>query len=214
MPTRRTFYTILGAGLLAAGAALAVPHTFEPNTPLSAGKMNANFEALEARIAALEGAREIPAGTVTAFAGGGDSPPSGWLWCDGQAVSKNEFPDLFAAIGTVHGGTGNPMFQVPDYRGLFLRGLDEGAGRDAQTGRELGSVQADAFQGHWHVHAYKLAGVAFEGAGVSVPHWEYSQAGSDTNSIQDPVEDGRNGAPRVATETRPKNAAVRYLIKY
>lgn len=195
----------------------AVPNPFEGGKPISASAMNQNFADLDQRLSALESnvdaPPQVPAGAVTAFAG--SALPEGWLWCDGQGVSKNEFPALFAAIGTTYGGTGSPMFNVPDYRGRFLRGLDEGAGRDPDSGsRELGSVQGDAFQGHWHVHSYKFRSMAPAGNEVSVPHWEYTAAGTDTNSIQNAVSDGSNGTPRVAVETRPSNIAVKYIIKH
>lgn len=214
---------LIGVGLiglvltLAAVAFAAVPNPFESGQPISASAMNQNFVDLDQRLSELESnvdaPPQVPAGAVTAFAG--SVLPEGWLWCDGQGVSKNEFPALFAAIGTTYGGTGSPMFNVPDYRGRFLRGLDEGAGRDPDSGsRELGSVQGDAFQGHWHVHSYKLSGKAPTGNEVSIPHWDYAAAGTDTNSIQNAVSDGSNGTPRVAAETRPSNIAVKYIIKH
>jgi len=200
---------------LVTGVTVALSLTsFESGKPISASSVNENFRELEQRIAQLEGFREVPAGTVIAFAGADAAPPNGWLWCDGQAVSKNEFPELFAALGTSYGGTGNPMFQVPDYRGRFLRALDEGAGRDPDGGRALGSEQGDAFQAHWHRHSYKMQAKAAQGNYTGVPHWQYSEAGGDNDSIRDAVAAGSGGAPRTASETRPINIAVRYCIKY
>jgi microcystin-dependent protein len=76
----------------------------------------------------------IPAGSVIAYAGpiGGNIPlPSGWLLCDGTAVSRTTFAALFHAIGTSAGaGDGSTTFNLPDYRGFFLRGLSDGSGRD------------------------------------------------------------------------------------
>jgi microcystin-dependent protein len=55
----------------------------------------------------------------------------GWLPADGSAVSRIVFADLFAVIGTTHGhGDAVTTFNLPDYRGRFLRGVDGGAGRD------------------------------------------------------------------------------------
>lgn len=204
----------VAAGLITGISAALSLTSFESGRPISATTMNENFRELEQRIAQLEASKEVPPGTVIAFAGAGQAPPEGWLWCDGQAVSKNEFPGLFAALGTSYGGTGNPMFQVPDYRGRFLRGLDEGAGRDPDAGRALGSEQADAFQSHWHKHSYKLQAKAATGNYTSVAHWQYSGAGEDNDSIRDAVAAGSGGTPRTASETRPVNIAVRYCIKY
>jgi microcystin-dependent protein len=62
-----------------------------------------------------------PAGTIIAFAGA--TPPSGWLLCNGSAISRTTYSALFSAIGTAHGqGDGSATFNLPDYRGQFLRG--------------------------------------------------------------------------------------------
>jgi microcystin-dependent protein len=63
----------------------------------------------------------VPPGSVQAFAG--TAPPSDWLICDGRTVSRTTYSDLFEAIGTSHGiGDGSTTFNLPDYRGMFLRG--------------------------------------------------------------------------------------------
>ncbi len=70
-------------------------------------------------------------GTVMAYAG--PTAPDGWLLCDGMAVSSKDFPALFAVIGNAHGDGGDgegPLFNLPDYRGRFLRGVDGEADRD------------------------------------------------------------------------------------
>ncbi len=67
----------------------------------------------------------VPAGVVVPFAG--DVVPNGWLLCDGSTVSSNDFPALFNAIGEAHGDGGDGpdgLFDLPDYRGRFLRGVD------------------------------------------------------------------------------------------
>ena len=70
----------------------------------------------------------VPVGAVNAFAGNGD--PSGWLICDGRSLMKTDYPNLYAVIGSSHGSVDNDHFNIPDYRGRFLRGRDAGAGRD------------------------------------------------------------------------------------
>lgn len=63
----------------------------------------------------------IPSGVVFPFAG--NAAPYGYLICDGRAISRSEYPQLFLAIGTSHGiGDGSTTFNLPDYRGNFLRG--------------------------------------------------------------------------------------------
>ena len=67
----------------------------------------------------------VPAGAVSAFAGTNlTTPPTGWFFCDGSAVSRTTYAALFAAIGTAYGaGDGSTTFHLPDYRGMFLRGI-------------------------------------------------------------------------------------------
>ena len=78
-------------------------------------------EVESARCSAVSEAR-MPAGCVTAFAGSG-TVPAGWFVCDGHEVSRGEHPELFAAIGVTYGdGDGSTTFNLPDFRGRFLRG--------------------------------------------------------------------------------------------
>lgn len=61
--------------------------------------------------------------------------------CDGRALSRTTYSELFALLGTAFGaGDGTTTFNIPDYRGLFLRGWDGGSNRD--TGRIYGQIQS------------------------------------------------------------------------
>jgi microcystin-dependent protein len=95
--------------------------------------------------------------------GSGTPAPVGWLFCDGSQVSRTTYADLFAVIGTSHGsGDGVSTFNLPDYQGTFLRGVDNGTGRDPDTGNRttmnaggnsgdaVGSVETSAFASHSH----------------------------------------------------------------
>jgi tail collar domain len=162
----------------------------------------------------------VPPGTVVAFAG--SQAPEGWMFCDGRPLDKNDlrYKRLFDAIGTSYGGDANPNFQIPDYRGLFLRGVDDGAKRDpdvgtrtamgrngtGNSGNSVGSYEGDQFASHSHAtqgyHLEAKGGGGFDGAGF------------DTNSNRDhPMTHwyGTNGAG--GAETRPKNVTVYYMIK-
>lgn len=76
-------------------------------------------------------------------------PPKGWLKCNGEVVSRTQYAALFAAIGTRFGtGNGSTTFALPDLRGEFVRGWDDGRGIDA--GRVLGSTQAGQNASHIH----------------------------------------------------------------
>lgn len=85
----------------------------------------------------------IPPGTVIHVCTA--SAPAGWLKANGAAVSRSTYATLFAAIGTTFGaGDGSTTFTLPDLRGEFIRGCDDGRGVDA--GRAIGTAQTDALQ--------------------------------------------------------------------
>lgn len=69
------------------------------------------------------------------------TPPNGWLVCDGSAVSRTTYSDLYSVIGTTFGkGDGSTTFNLPDLRGEFIRGWSNNrAGID--MGRTFGSAQ-------------------------------------------------------------------------
>lgn len=75
---------------------------------------------------------DIPLGTIMPFAGITTSEVElNWILCDGKMVSNlGEFKNLFDAIGFAHGGNNPQEFRLPDYRGLFLRGISEPGGKD------------------------------------------------------------------------------------
>lgn len=89
----------------------------------------------------------LPAGAIQLFAMG--TVPTGWLECNGSAVSRTTYANLFAAIGETYGaGNGTTTFNLPDLRGQFVRGWDNGRGVD--PGRAVGSQQNSANQAHTH----------------------------------------------------------------
>lgn len=93
-------------------------------------------------------ANATPSGVVMDYAGG--SAPSGWLLCDGSAISRNTYADLFTAIGTTFGsGDGVTTFNLPDLRGRTIAGKDDMGGTAANritsggsgiTGTTLGAA--------------------------------------------------------------------------
>ena len=89
----------------------------------------------------------LPSGVMMDYAG--TSAPTGWLMCDGRAVLRSAYPELFLSIGTSYGvGDGVTTFNLPDFRGRFTRYNDNmgtvagAAGRD--VGRVHGSTQGQA----------------------------------------------------------------------
>ena len=158
-----------------------------------------------------------PFGTVLSFAG--PNPPTGYLPCDGREVSKDDYPDLFAAIGTSWGGDGNPNFRLPDLRGRFLRGWDNGTGNDpdaatraalysGNTGDNIGSYQADVFRSHNHDANFKLGAEPGNGGTNSTINAAGGTGANTRRWIAD-----RHIINNGGSETRPKNAYVYFIIK-
>jgi microcystin-dependent protein len=86
-----------------------------------------------------------------------ESPPYGWLKCNGEEVSRTEYAALYAAIGTRFGtGDGTDTFNLPDLRGEFVRGWDDERGIDAD--RVLGTAQAGQNASHTHNATAATAG--------------------------------------------------------
>ncbi|WP_175868723.1 phage tail protein [Bartonella gabonensis] len=91
--------------------------------------------------------KRLPSGLIGPFAM--ERLPDGWLLCDGQAYSRSTYRALFDAIGTIWGdGDGVATFNVPDFRGMFLRGLDHERGLDPW--RSFASQQACSLKAHEH----------------------------------------------------------------
>jgi len=84
-------------------------------------------------------------------------PPKGWLKCNGDIVSRTQYAALFAAIGTRFGaGNGSTTFALPDLRGEFVRGWDDG--RKVDNARVLGSAQAGQNLSHTHTASAAATG--------------------------------------------------------
>jgi hypothetical protein len=167
-----------------------------------------------------------PAGSIIAF--GGTTAPAGWLICDGSSyATTGQYAILYAAVGNAFGGIGG-YFNVPDFRGVFLRGAN-GTRSDATadpdkntriasntggiTGNNVGSLQDDAFQGHRHEVNIILNGQA--GSNQFNPRSDLNSWYWDAGDImRNAITDGTNGVPKVSSETRPKNVYVNYIIKY
>ena len=166
-----------------------------------------------AAVLASLGVQLSPPGQVAAFARA--TAPTGWLKANGAAVSRTTYNALFAAIGTTFGvGNGSSTFNLPDMRGEFARGLDDGRGVDA--GRALGSAQTDAFQGHTHGPLANLLGGG--SSNNTIDSTVTSSGGSSASPLVntnagDPIATGSFGTPRTASETRPRNVALLYCIK-
>lgn len=151
---------------------------------------------------AIQSYSYVPAGAIMAFAM--NSAPSGWLKCDGSLVLRSTYQALFLAIGTTYGiGNGTTTFKLPDYRGVFLRGIDDGKGLD--NNRQFGNYQSDELKAHTHNVSYmnRASGSEIDNqTPVLLAETAYSIVSGQTST---------NATTGV--ETRPKNYSVLYCIK-
>ena len=139
----------------------------------------------------------VDVGQVAAFST--NTAPSGWFVANGAAVSRTTYAVLFDKIGTAFGaGDGVTTFNLPDLREDFIRG--------ASATRAVATREADAFQGHEHGtnDSANAGGGGYPGAGSS-SMWRVSEAITQKTGFS---------LPRVADETRPRNVALLFCIKY
>ena len=155
-------------------------------------------------------------GSIVAYTA--NTVPSGYLECNGAAVSRTDFSALFAIISDDFGpGNGSSTFNLPDLRGEFIRGWDHGAGNDPDvltrtdrgdgvTDDRIGTKQASALESH--THAFPSIQFQVEtGSGLS------DNGGDQRGNINmNTLTLGSTGDG--TGETRPRNIYMMYLIKF
>lgn len=166
-----------------------------------------------------------PPGQIIAVAQ--NTAPAGYLKANGALVSRTTYAALFAAIGTTFGvGDGSTTFGLPDLRGEFMRGWDDGRGID--SGRVFGSAQTDSNQGHKHVSPVNdtLATLSLQLARGASPSWPYSSASigvAGCNTVNVNVTNPTSGEDQwlytgpdvyISGESRPRNIALLMCIKF
>lgn len=138
-----------------------------------------------------------PVGTVIYHAA--SSPPAGFLKANGAAVSRTTYSKLFSVIGTVYGaGDGSTTFNLPDLRGEFIRGFDDGKGID--SGRVIGSTQ----------NSTKFRQATSAAAAVAISERENETSG---NAFRNTAGAGSTG-DYIDFDIRPRNVALLACIKY
>ncbi|EFL9510284.1 TPA: tail fiber protein [Escherichia coli] len=116
------------------------------------------------------------------------TPPTGWLKCNGAPFFAEEYPKLAKAY---------PTLKLPDLRGEFIRGWDDGRGVD--SGRAILSTQSHSIQAHDHIVYFRVNGV------------------TTSSGVDDVMKYGdANPRPTSSTggnETRPRNIAFNYIVR-
>lgn len=151
--TATTLATARTIALTGAVTGTATAFNGSANIAIATTGMNVGHAGVVGRLDAVNGG--VPVGTLIHHAG--HTAPAGCLRVNGAAVSRTTYADLFAVIGTTYGaGNGSTTFNLPEGRGVFLRGLDDGRGID--PGRVLGSAQASQNLNHQHAGSTYGAG--------------------------------------------------------
>ena len=170
----------------------------------------------------------VPTGSVHQMAT--TTAPSGYLKCNGDAISRTTYADLFAIIGTTWGaGDGSTTFNVPDLRGEFVRGWDDSRGVD--SGRSFASSQSSRNKAHDHTGTINTSTRTLTGSFNPGTHTDINatgvftdagnvgtQEGSDANNGRRIDFDGsHNHSVTIpsdgGTDARPRNIALMYVIK-
>lgn len=122
------------------------------------------------------------------------TPPTGWLKCNGASFDKAAYPKLALAY---------PLLRLPDLRGEFIRGWDDGRG--VNTGRSLLSAESDMFKEHNHrpsgvcVASINTAGTENHGVTTAYAQYNTRQVGATSQTGGE--------------ETRPRNIAFNYIVR-
>ena len=176
-------------------------------------------------------ANGVPVGSVFTFASA--TVPSGFLECNGAAISRSTYATLFAIIGTTHGtGDGSSTFNLPDLRGQFVRGWANTKTGTGDDGRQFASSQSDQNLSHNHslstvsltggirkISEGFLAGGSATGVFTKTSDGNNSITGASSTSPVGGVDfDGTHSHTIPSSgggdEARPKNLALMYIIKF
>mgnify|MGYP002477993673 CR=1 FL=1 len=165
----------------------------------------------------------VPTGAVFYFAA--NTAPTGFLKADGTAVSRTTYAALFAVTGTTYGaGNGSTTFNLPDLRGEFIRGWDDGRGVDAS--RAFGSAQGYATAKPQTTTATRLLGdgttTTIDASTTNPSAIGFTRVSKTTEGVTTGSVDSANAGQEIDVlqgvtgdaETRPRNVALLACIKY
>ena len=142
------------------------------NDPSFATTVSTQIGSLQSQLNTL-----VPSGVISQYAG--TTAPSGWLLCDGSAISRTTYASLFSIIGTVYGaGNGSTTFNLPNFKQKFPLGK-----ADSGTGSTLGSTGGSIDLQHQHTGPSHYHTVASHGHG----------AGSLRAAVGFPLNDAASG---------------------
>lgn len=134
----------------------------------AAGISNAAVSAIATQVESMISPSGVPAGVITQYAG--TTAPTGWLLCQGQALSTTTYADLFAALGGAggggyrYGGSGS-TFNLPNLKGRVPVGMDATQGEFDNLGETGGSKTHTLIAAEMPSHDHTLSGLTVGGGG-------------------------------------------------
>lgn len=184
----------------------AVEQTAGLNASLFNGKADTDLNNLSS-----DGEERVfQPGIVLPFAG--STAPSGWLVCDGSAVSRTTYADLFTTIGTTYGvGDGSTTFNLPNISDCFVQGGTPGTTHSAGLPNITGSFLPYASRGAIWANSGSVSGAFKRGTSVSGTPQTAASGGGQSLDFD---ASGSNSIYGNSTTVQPKSVAMLYCIKY
>lgn len=146
----------------------------------------------------------VPIGAIQAF--GGRVAPEGWLICDGSAISREDYIDLFTAIGTTYGdGDGNTTFNIPDFSGRTAIGMSATYILGDADGEETHTLTVDEMPSHSHTNLYHTS----SGTGWG---YNYQNIGQRSQPTESSGGIGNTGGNQPHNNMQPY-IVINYIIK-
>lgn len=162
-----------------------------------------------------EGA-DVPVGTINMYAGATTDVPSGWLLCDGSAVSRTTYAQLFAVLDTEYGvGDGATTFNLPNFvtDNKFPRAATNDAGRGTTGGESTHTLTESEMPSHTHIqnahsHTLHISTTTQQGGGSS----PYSEVRSGSSSTGSTTATNQSTGGDGAHENKPPFLDVHFII--
>ena len=110
----------------------------------------------------------LPIGTIVDFAG--TIAPTGWLICDGSAISRTTYADLLATIGTIYGeGDGSTTFNLPNCEGLVTVGIKNSDTDFSSIGKKGGEKEVTLTNEQIPSHSHEIPELKDDNGGHTYP---------------------------------------------
>ena len=160
-----------------------------------------------------EGA-DVPVGTINMYAGAVADIPTGWLRCDGSAVSRTTYAQLFAVLDTEYGvGDGSGTFNVPNFvtSNKFPRAATNDAGRGTTGGSSTHTLTLSEIPVHNHSHSHTYT----QSSNTSGPIYSSPSSSGGFNaggSTSNTSNDSTNAGGGAAHENKPPFLDVHFII--